>query len=81
MKYYAILIDRNGFTKEVKIPELVPYVHVAISNPGTSRVFRDSEDFMLNAQLPSYSQKTFYLKDTNDAYHTKNICWAIYEEY
>lgn len=84
-KYYAILIDRNGFSKEIEIDDLVPYIDVPIKNPGTHKVFMDSEDYMKNFRLPSIERKTFYRKNEKPTdvlvSKDKTICWCIYEEY
>lgn len=79
MKYFAILEDRNGFTKEIQIEGLVHHIDIPIVNPGTNRVFFDSVDYFANFQLPSVSRKTF-LRVNDDVLVSGENCWVFYKE-
>lgn len=81
MKYFAILIDRNDFTKEIPIEGPVPYIHIPIINPGINRVFIDTEDYYKNHKLPSIEKRTFYIEGNFIVSKTGKTCWTIYKEY
>lgn len=79
MKYFAILEDRNGFTKEIQIEGLVPYIYVPIVNPGTNRVFLSTFDYVQNYVAPSIQRKTF-LRVNDDVLVSGENCWIFYRE-
>lgn len=70
MKYFAILVDKNGLTKEVEIEGPVPRVIVPIINRITY------SDLPIR---PIIESKYFY-RDTFLLISDDMKCWTIYNE-
>lgn len=77
MKYFAILTDRNGFTKEIPIESPTPRIGIPIiTRPNIGWL----EDLAIYSVGPTIEQRQFYRKDNWLISSCKKKCWIIYEE-